>query len=262
MSTRSGGSRSWTSPKMPIDDAKTSRLAVGDASICAIRLRVASTFTFRATSGARSVEGGMMAARWITASTPSSACRSDPGSVMSPHTNCTRPSKPDASWRALRDSRSKATTSWPSTSNASNVEKPMLPIAPVNNTFNVSSSHWFRRGEFPQGRQKQLVHLRAQVGQGRGAGMAGGAEDAFERIGGSGGADGKAQAGNAIRAELFEGLVGVGFRVTAFVAIVVRETIRKDDQQPVRCAGLGLENFARAADARRRGACSSTVGVD
>ena len=79
--------------------------------------------------------------------------------------------------------------------------------------------------------------------------MAGGAEDAFERIGGSGGADGKAQAGNAIRAELFEGLIGVGFRVTAFVAIVVRETIRKDDQQPVRCAGLSLENFARAADA-------------
>ena len=82
----------------------------------------------------------------------------------------------------------------------------MLPIAPVNNTFMVSSSQQSRRGEFPEGRQEQLIHPRAQVGQGRGAGVAGGAEDAFERIGGSGGADRKAKAGNAVGAELFEGL--------------------------------------------------------
>ena len=125
----------------------------------------------------------------------------------------------------------------------------MLPIAPVNNTFMSHPRSHSRRGEFPEGGQKQLVHLRAQVGQGRGAGIAGGAEDAFERVGGGGGADGKAQAGNAIRAELFKGLVGVGFRVTTFVAIVVRETVREDDQQPIWCAGLVLENFARTTDA-------------
>ena len=43
--------------------------------------------------------------------------------------------------------------------------------------------------------------------------------------------------------------VGVGFRVTAFVAIVVGETVREDDQQPIRCAGLGLENLACTTDA-------------
>ena len=79
--------------------------------------------------------------------------------------------------------------------------------------------------------------------------MAGGAEDAFERIGSSGGAEGKAKAGNAVRAELFEGLVGVGFRVTTFVAIVIRKAIGKDDQEPIRCASLGLENFACTTNA-------------
>ena len=63
------------------------------------------------------------------------------------------------------------------------------------------------------------------------------------------GADGKAQAGNAVHAELFESLTGVGFRITAFVAIVIGEAIRKDDQQPIWCAGLGLENFACTTDA-------------
>jgi len=76
-----------------------------------------------------------MPAMWITASTPSSADRSDSGRVMSPQTKCTRPSKPDASLRARRESRSKATASWPATSNASNVERPMLPSAPVSRTF-------------------------------------------------------------------------------------------------------------------------------
>ena len=79
--------------------------------------------------------------------------------------------------------------------------------------------------------------------------MAGGAEDAVECIGGGGGADGKAKAGNAVRAELLEGLAGVGFRVAAFVAVVVGKAVREDDQQPIRRAGLGLENFACTADA-------------
>ena len=59
--------------------------------------------------------------------------------------------------------------------------------------------------------------------------MAGGAEDAVECIGGSGGAKGKAKAGNAVRAEFLERLRDVGFRVAAFVAIVIRKTIGQDD---------------------------------
>ena len=77
----------------------------------------------------------------------------------------------------------------------------------------------------------------------------GGAEDAFERCGSGSGADGKAEAGNAVGAELFEGLVGVGFRVAAFIADVVWKTIRKDDKQPIRGAGLGFENVACTTDA-------------
>ena len=119
VSTRSGGSRSWTSPKMPWDDAKTSRLAVGEASICSIRLRVASTLTRRPRSGAFS--GSSMAARCTTASTPSSAAPSDPGSVTSPQTTRTRSSSCEATLRVLGDSRSKATTSWPSSSSAPTV---------------------------------------------------------------------------------------------------------------------------------------------
>ena len=44
--------------------------------------------------------------------------------------------------------------------------------------------------------------------------------------------------------------MGVGFRVAAFVAVVVGEAVRQHEQQPVRRAGLCLENLARAADAR------------
>src|SRR6185503_5959328 len=40
----------------------------------------------------------------------------------------------------------------------------------------------------------------------------------------------------------------VGFRVTTFVAVVVGKAIRKDEQQPIRCAGLVLENLTRAPD--------------
>ena len=79
--------------------------------------------------------------------------------------------------------------------------------------------------------------------------MAGGAEDAVECIGGSGGAKGKAKAGNAVRAEFLERLRDVGFRVAAFVAIVIRKTIGQDDQQPIRRAGLALEDFACTTDA-------------
>ncbi len=50
------------------------------------------------------------------------------------------------------------------------------------------------------------------------------------------------------RAELFEGLARVGFRVTTFVAVVVRKAVRKDEQQAIRRAGLGLENLARTTD--------------
>ncbi len=66
---------------------------------------------------------------------------------------------------------------------------------------------WFRGGEFGERRHEQLIHLRAQVGQGRGALEAGGAEDAFEHIGFRGSADGQAQAGNAVDTQFFEGLV-------------------------------------------------------
>jgi len=48
-----------------------------------------------------------------------------------------------------------------------------------------SSSMRLRRGEFAEGRQKQFVHLRAQLSQSWGAGEAHGTEDAFQRIGGS-----------------------------------------------------------------------------
>ena len=91
--------------------------------------------------------------------------------------------------------------------------------------------------------------------------MAGGAEDAFEGVGGGGGADGKTEAGNAVGAELFEGFVGVGFRVAGFVAVVVGEAVREDEQQAVRGAGFGLENFAGTADAGAEARVARLVGV-
>src|SRR4051812_20861608 len=78
--------------------------------------------------------------------------------------------------------------------------------------------------------------------------MAGGAEDAFEFIGGGAGTDRKTKAGNAVRAELLQGLTRVGLRVTAFVTLVVGKAIGKHNQQPIRCAGLGLKDFAGATD--------------
>src|SRR5262245_18678469 len=185
----------------------------------------------------------MMPARCTTASTPSSAPRMDAGSVMSPHATCTRVSRRDASRRALGDSTSKATTTWPSSSSASTVYEPTLPSAPVTSTFirgpncvrnekvekrrrspsrtraNPSGSSsrtcpWpsstgtlhLRRRELLEGGEEEFVHARAQVAEGRGVGVAGGAEDSVEGISGGGRTDGKAQAGDALAAELFESL--------------------------------------------------------
>ena len=79
--------------------------------------------------------------------------------------------------------------------------------------------------------------------------MAGGAEDSVEGIGGGGRTDGKAQAGDALAAELFESFVGVGLGVAGFVAMVIGETVGEDEQQTVGGAGFGLEDFACATDA-------------
>ena len=78
--------------------------------------------------------------------------------------------------------------------------------------------------------------------------MSCGAEDATQCFAVSGGADGKAKTGNAVCAEFFESPVCVGFRVTAFVAVVVRKSVREDDQEPIRCSGLDLQDFSRATD--------------
>src|SRR5262249_8665180 len=49
-----------------------------------------------------------------------------------------------------------------------------------------------RRRQLLQGGEEEFVHARAQVGEGRGVGVAGGAEDSVEGIGGGGRSDGKA----------------------------------------------------------------------
>ena len=203
-----------------------------------------------------------MAARWITASTPSSAYRSDSGfgdvAPYEPHPSV------EAGRELARPARFEVERDDVVAFSEQRLQCAEADVAhrTCQQHLHVSSSRRCRRGEFPQGGQKQLVHLRAQVGQGRGAG------DSWRsrrRVRAHrcrrGGADGKTQAGNAIRAELFERLVGVGFRVTAFVAVVVGETVRKDEQQPIRCAGLGLENFARTADAGAEARIARLVGA-
>ena len=141
----------------------------------------------------------------------------------------------------------------------------MLPSAPVTNTFMLielrREAARFRCGELLEGGEEELVHARAEVGEGRGVGVAGGAEDAVEGVGGGGGADGKAEAGDAVGAELFEGFVGVGFGVAGFVAVVVGEAVGEDDQQAVGGAGFGLENFAGAADAGAEARVAGWSGV-
>jgi len=79
--------------------------------------------------------------------------------------------------------------------------------------------------------------------------VAGGAEDSVEGIGGGGGTDGKAQAGDALAAELFERFVRVRFGVAGLVAIVIGKAVGEDEQQAVGGAGFGLEDFASATDA-------------
>src|SRR5262249_9475832 len=99
-----------------------------------------------------------------------------------------------------------------------------------------------------QGGEKQLVHARAQVGERRGVGVTGGAEDPKKGLGRSGGTDRKAEAGDTVGAELLEGLVRVGLRVAGFVAVVVRKAVGENEQEAVGRAGFGLEDFAGAAD--------------
>ena len=79
--------------------------------------------------------------------------------------------------------------------------------------------------------------------------MAGRAKYAFQSRGGSGGTYRKAKAGNAVRAEFFQRLVRIGLRVTALVGVVVGETVRQEEQQPVRGASLSLQNLACPTDA-------------
>src|SRR5437588_7735474 len=49
-------------------------------------------------------------------------------------------------------------------------------------------------GEFLEGAEEQLVHVGAQFGEGGGVGVAGGAEDPVEGVGGGGGSDGETEA--------------------------------------------------------------------
>src|SRR5262249_5674794 len=79
--------------------------------------------------------------------------------------------------------------------------------------------------------------------------MAGGAEDSMEGISGGGRTDGKAQAGDALAAELFESFVSVGFGIAGFVAMVIGEAVGEDEQQAIGGAGFGLEDLPCAADA-------------
>ena len=79
--------------------------------------------------------------------------------------------------------------------------------------------------------------------------MAGRAKHAFQSRGGSGGTYRKAKAGNAVRPEFFQRLVRIGLRVTALVGVVVGETVRQEEQQPVRGASLSLQNLACPTDA-------------
>ena len=62
----------------------------------------------------------------------------------------------------------------------------------------------------------------------------------MEGVDRGGGPDGKAEAGDALRAEFFEGFVGVGFGVTGFVAFIVREAVGEDEQQAVGGTHFGL----------------------
>jgi hypothetical protein len=78
-----------------------------------------------------------------------------------------------------------------------------------------------RRRELLQRGEKELVHPRAQIGEGRSVGVAGGPEDPMEGLGRGGGTDRKAKAGNTVGAKLLEGSVGVGFGVTRFIAVIV-----------------------------------------
>src|SRR4029453_4700873 len=126
------------------------------------------------------------------------------------------------------------------------------PSGSSSGTFPWSSSTGTARircGELFEGGEEEFVHGGGEGGELRGAGVAGGAEGAVEGVGGGGGADGKTEAGDAVGAELFEGFVGVGFSVARFVAVVVGEAVREDDQKAVGGAGFGLWNFAGTADA-------------
>jgi hypothetical protein len=85
-----------------------------------------------------------------------------------------------------------------------------------------------RRGELPERGEEELVHAGAEVGEGRSAGVAGGAEDALEGVGRGGAADGETQARDAVGAELLERLAGVGFGIARLVAVVVGEAVGED----------------------------------
>ena len=185
VSTRSGGSRSCTSPKTPWDDANTSRRAVGEASICAIRLRVASTLTRRASSGALS--GSRMAARCTTAS----------DAVQRSADRCRIRDVAPATLHALVESGGRACE--PSETRGRRRRPRDLPRAtrppcacrccPAHPSATPSSSSstgaaQIRCGELREGGEEELVHARAEVGEGRGVGVAGGAEHAVQGVGG------------------------------------------------------------------------------
>ena len=130
---------------------------------------------------------------------------------------------------------------------------PTVPFLPSHRA--LPQGRPYRRdwatASFLEGAEEEFVHAGAEVGEGGGVGVAGGAEDAVEGVGRGGGADGEAEAGDAVGAEFFEGPVGVGFGVAGFVAVVVGEAVGEDEEEPVGGAGFGLEEFAGVADGRR-----------
>src|SRR3546814_7281796 len=97
-------------------DARIRRFAVGEATIWRTSSAVAVTLTAVASSGTRLAVGGMMAARWITTSTPARAVGQNDESQMLPQQGLTLKPSPAAIAAALGVSRSAATTWCPASS--------------------------------------------------------------------------------------------------------------------------------------------------